>query len=81
MTPAQERELGKIICSRTPYKPMKFPDQWRQEINWDEQTGPWKFRGVDRRVASALRIPVIITHEGAEYRDWLTTGTKAQGEF
>ena len=83
MTPAQERELGKIICERTPYndKPMKFPDRWQQDIDWDEQTGPWNFRGVERRVARALRIPVIITHKGAEYRDWLIIGYEGSGEF
>ena len=76
MTEEQEKALGHLICDRTPYKekPMRFPDKWQDEIDWDEQTGPWNFRGVNRQVARALRIPVIITHEGAEYRDWLIIG-------
>ncbi len=74
MTPEQEKKLGEVICHRSPYEPMRFPDGWQDEIDWDEQTGPWNFRGVERQVARALRIPVIITHEGAEYRDWLIIG-------
>ena len=76
-----ERELGEVICHRSPYQPMRFPDNWKDEIDWDEQTGPWNFRGVDRRVARALRIPVIITHDGAEYRDWLIIGYEGSAGF
>ncbi len=76
MTPDQEGKLGKAICDRTPtrYQPMQLPDNWEQEIEWDEERILWNFRGVDRRVGRALRIPVIITYDGQEYRDWLLVG-------
>ena len=83
MTPDQERELGHLICDRTPYKEqaMKLPQNWQQDIDWDEQTGPWNFRGVERRVARAMRIPVIINYKGAEYRDWLIIGYEGSSAF
>ena len=74
MTPEEEQELGHLICDRTPYPAMKLAENWQKEIDWDERTGPWNFRGVDRRVARSLRIPVIITYDGADYRDWLLIG-------
>ncbi len=82
-----EQELGKIICDRTPYPAMTLPQNWQNEIEWDEQTGPWNFRGLDRRVAKALRIPVILTYHNAatgndeQYVDWLLIGYEGSAGF
>jgi len=78
-------DLGEIICNRTPYKKMELPEHWEDRIEWDTQTGDWNFRGVARRVAKALRIPVIITYynsqtgEDETYQDWLLIGYEGAG--
>ena len=84
---AMEQELGQLICDRTPYPAMTLPPNWQNEIEWDEQTGPWNFRGVERRVAKALRIPVILTYHNAgtgndeQYVDWLLIGYEGSAAF
>ena len=83
----QEQALGHLICNQTPYKAMKLAENWQKEIQWDERTGPWNFRGVDRRVAKALRIPVIITYHNAgtgedeQYVDWLIIGYEGSAAY
>ena len=83
MTSDQAQELGEFICDRTPprYKPMQLPDNWENEVEWDEARIVWNFRGVDRRVARALRIPVTITYDGQKYRDWLIIGYEGAAAY
>ena len=56
-----ECQLGQLICDRSPYAEMTMPANWKDEIEWDAGPLLWAFRRLDRRVAKALRIPVIIT--------------------
>jgi len=73
---AEEGKLGQHILARAPqdYRPTTLPTGWENQIEWDEQSLLWNFRGVERRVAMAIRIPVTITYEGQTYRDWLLIG-------
>jgi hypothetical protein len=72
--------LGQLICARTPYKTMTMPDDWQNQIEWDGRRGRWSFRGTERQVAKALRIPVLITYYNSETdqdetcQDWLLIG-------
>ncbi len=69
------QELGELICHRTPYPPMTVPtDANGHEIEWDDRTVVWDFRGEAKRVGRSIRIPVVITFEGHEYKDWLLIG-------
>lgn len=76
-----DRELGEAICERTPYESMRLAEHWQDGIEWDEQRILWSFRGVDSRVGRAIRIPVIITHKGEEYKDWLLIGYEGSGGY
>ena len=59
---------------------MTMPVNWQNQIEWDEHGIVWNFRGTDRPVAKALRIPVLITYHNAAtghdetYQDWLLIG-------
>ena len=59
---------------------MTMPAGWQSQIVWDEHHVLWNFRGIDRQVAKAIRIPVtIIYHNDATghdetYQDWLLIG-------
>ena len=66
-------QLGELICNRTPYQRMEVPTD-EHDIEWDDQSMRWDFRGEAKRVAKAIRIPVVITFEGHTYKDWLLIG-------
>jgi len=59
---------------------MEMVDHWQDQIEWDAEYVQWSFRGVNHRVAKALRIPVTVTvfneqtQEPETYRDWLLIG-------
>jgi hypothetical protein len=75
-----ECQLGQLICQRTPYKAMAFPAGWQNQIEWDAHHIRWNFRGTDRQVGKAIRIPVLITYHNEAtgndetYQDWLLIG-------
>jgi hypothetical protein len=78
--PPPPTQLGELILLRTPYQSMTLPTGWQNEIEWDAHYVEWSFRGVNRRVAKALRIPVTVTvlnettQQPETYRDWLLIG-------
>lgn len=80
MSEQEECDLGEIICDRTPYESMEMPPNWQTLIEWDQQPLTWSFQGIPRRVAKALRIPVIIKDtKGHKYLDWLLIGYEGHG--
>jgi hypothetical protein len=78
--PPLPTQLGQLIFARTPYESMTLPANWQNEIEWDAHYVQWSFRGVNNRVAKALRIPVIVTvlnettKKPETYQDWLLVG-------
>ena len=80
---SKEEDLGKLICKRTPYDKMEFPDDWEEYVEWDGKTIIWQFRELPRRVTKSIRIPVTITvGQGAKaekYIDWILIGYEGGG--
>ncbi len=74
-----ESDLGEMICDRTPYGPMTMPANWKNEVEWDGLPTYWTFRGQSHRVKASIRIPVTITVNGFQYRDWLIIGYEGHG--
>lgn len=83
MALSNEEKLGALICERTPYDSMEFPDDWDKEIEWDAKSVLWHFRESPHRVAKAIRIPVIVKvkkgNKTESYYDWLLIGYEGGG--